>query len=115
MSYFVNILQNRIDETCYIGYTQDLEARLKRHNEGRSKYTKLNRPWKLIYYEEYNNRAYATMQEKKIKDHKSRKWIEDLAIGFPPSLIEWKEEAYEENITCSSSKSDRMVLPLIRF
>jgi len=78
MSYFVYILQSLSDETYYIGSTKDLEARLKRHNEGCSNYTKPKWPWKLIYYEEYNKRSYATMREKEIKNRKSRRFIESL-------------------------------------
>ena len=40
MPYYVYILQSEKDGTYYIGSTQDLDERLKRHNEGRSKYTK---------------------------------------------------------------------------
>jgi putative endonuclease len=32
----------------YIGYTTDIEIRLKTHNLGRSSYTKQDRPWKLV-------------------------------------------------------------------
>ncbi len=78
MSYFVYILQSLIDSTYYIGSTQDLKERLKRHNEGRSKYKKAKRPWQLIYFEEFTKRSYATRWEKEIKSHKSRKWIENL-------------------------------------
>jgi putative endonuclease len=72
MSYFVYILQSLIDRTYYISSAQDLKERLKRHNEGRSKYTKAKRPWQLIYFEEFTKRLYATRREKGIKSHKSR-------------------------------------------
>ena len=78
MSYFVYILQSLIDSTYYIGSTQDLKERLKRHNEGRSKYTKAKRPWQLIYFEEFTKRSYATRREKEIKNRKSRQFIESL-------------------------------------
>ena len=78
MPYFIYILQSLVDGTYYIGSTQDLEARLERHNEGRSKYTKPKRPWKMIYYEEYDRRSNAARREKEIKTRKSRKLIEDL-------------------------------------
>ena len=78
MPYFIYILQSLVDGTYYIGSTQDLEARLERHNEGRSKYTKPKRPWKMIYYEEYDRRSNAARREKEIKSRKSRKLIEDL-------------------------------------
>ena len=40
------------DGTYYIGYTNDLEKRVKAHNEGKgAKYTKGRGPVELIYYE----------------------------------------------------------------
>jgi len=82
MPYFIYILQSLVDGTYYIGSTQDLEARLERHNEGRSKYTKPKRPWKMIYYEEYDRRSNAARREKEIKSRKSRKLIEDLVRTY---------------------------------
>ncbi|HDZ42273.1 MAG TPA: GIY-YIG nuclease family protein, partial [Bacteroidetes bacterium] len=35
MKYFVYILRSTIDSSFYIGYTKDLERRLKEHNETR--------------------------------------------------------------------------------
>jgi len=36
MPYFVYILQSQRDGSYYIGHSNNLEYRLKRHNEGRS-------------------------------------------------------------------------------
>jgi putative endonuclease len=44
MPYLVYILKNEKDGSYYIGSTQDLDARLERHNQGRSKYTKAKGP-----------------------------------------------------------------------
>ena len=35
MSYFLYIIQSDKDGTYYVGSTQDIEARLARHNQGR--------------------------------------------------------------------------------
>ena len=70
----------------YVGSTQDLDARVKRHNQGRSKYTKARRPWKLIYYEEYPNRLTATKREKEIKSRKSKQYIESLVKTSRPVI-----------------------------
>ena len=43
------------DNTLYTGWTNNLEKRLKDHNEGRgAKYTKARLPVSLIYYEEFD-------------------------------------------------------------
>jgi putative endonuclease len=66
MPYFVYILESLKDETYYVGSTQDLESRLKRHNGGRVKYTRPKRPWKLVFSEEYPNRSSAAKRETEI-------------------------------------------------
>ena len=78
MPYFVYILQSIKDESYYIGSTQDLNSRLERHNQGRSKYTKNKRPWNLIYHEKYAKRSNAIKREQEIKKRKSRQFIESL-------------------------------------
>lgn len=51
--YFVYLLQCSITAKWYIGYTSDLQLRLKQHNERKSIFTSKYGPWKLIYYEAY--------------------------------------------------------------
>ena len=56
------------DKTLYTGWTNDLEKRIKAHNDGLgSKYTKSRRPVKLVYYEEYNTKQEAMSREYAIK------------------------------------------------
>jgi putative endonuclease len=47
-NYAIQSLKNK---EIYIGYTDNLRKRLKEHNQGMVKSTKLYVPWKLIYYE----------------------------------------------------------------
>jgi len=78
MSYFVYILQSELDSSYYVGSTQDIDARLGRHNQGRSKYTKPKRPWCLVYQEIHPDRSSAVKREQQIKNRRSRKYIENL-------------------------------------
>ena len=56
------------DGTYYTGWTNNLEKRLKDHNEGRgAKYTKARLPVFLIYYEEFQTKEEAMSREYKIK------------------------------------------------
>lgn len=49
--YFVYLLRSEINpEKTYIGFTHDLERRLKDHNEGGSRYTNMFKPWKVETY-----------------------------------------------------------------
>lgn len=76
--FFVYILQNDIDGSFYVGQTQDIRDRLKRHNENRSLYTKDKGAWNLVYLEEFGSRSEAARREKEIKKKKSKKYIEYL-------------------------------------
>ncbi len=78
MGYTVYILQSDRDGSFYIGHTVRLDERLRRHNEGRSSFTKAKIPWKLIYHEIYGSRAEAMRREREIKRMKSREYIEQL-------------------------------------
>ena len=66
--YFVYILECA-DHTFYTGITTNLDRRIKEHNTSKvgAKYTKVRRPVKLIYCQEFNNRSEASIEEVRIK------------------------------------------------
>ncbi|MBQ8305368.1 MAG: GIY-YIG nuclease family protein [Blautia sp.] len=56
------------DGSLYCGWTTDLEARLKAHNNGTgAKYTRSRRPVELVYFEEYADKHEALSREWHIK------------------------------------------------
>ena len=57
-----------------------MEDRLKRHNSGRSTYTKRGIPWIVVYHKEYETKADAYRAELYMKSQKSRKYIEVLIL-----------------------------------
>ena len=78
MPYFVYILESLTDGTYYVGSTNNLSDRLERHNQGRSKYTKAKRPWRLIFSEPFPDRSAAVKKELQIKRRKDKTYIERL-------------------------------------
>jgi putative endonuclease len=68
MSHIVYILLCA-DNTLYVGCTNNLEKRLKQHNESKSgaHYTKIRRPVVLKYHEEFPTLAAARAREAEIK------------------------------------------------
>lgn len=67
MMYYTYILECA-DGTFYCGYTNDVEGRVKTHNEGKgAKYTKSRLPVKVVYSEEYNTKSEAMKREAAIK------------------------------------------------
>lgn len=56
------------DGTLYTGVSNDLDARIKKHNSGMgAKYTRSRRPVELIWSEPANNRSSAQKREHEIK------------------------------------------------
>ncbi|WP_026488541.1 GIY-YIG nuclease family protein [Butyrivibrio sp. XBB1001] len=56
------------DGTYYCGWTNDLEKRVKAHNEGKGgKYTRARLPVKLVYQEEFDTKEEAMSREWHIK------------------------------------------------
>jgi putative endonuclease len=66
--WYVYILQCA-DDSLYTGITNNLEKRLKDHNESPqgAKYTKARRPVHLVYSKRKKNRSYALKEEAAIK------------------------------------------------
>ena len=56
------------DNTLYTGWTNNLEKRIKDHNDGNgAKYTKPRRPVELVYFEEFETKEEAMKREYAIK------------------------------------------------
>jgi len=78
MFYYVYILQSQKNKSLYIGYTQDLRKRFREHNNGESIATKPFRPYRLIFYEAFPNRADAKNREKYLKGGYGRRTIKSM-------------------------------------
>jgi len=74
MNYFVYILECA-DQSLYVGCTNNLEKRLKQHNESKwsAHYTKIRRPVILKYSEEFKTLKEARGRESEIKGWRREK------------------------------------------
>jgi putative endonuclease len=61
--FFVYVLRSCATGRLYVGSTQDVQDRLRRHNEGRSKATRHGVPWVLLHTEAFATRAEAVRRE----------------------------------------------------
>ena len=69
------------DKTLYCGWTNDLEHRIKAHNEGKgARYTRPRRPVRLVYFETFDTKQEAMKREYQIK-HLTRAQKEMLING----------------------------------
>ena len=65
--FYVYILYSLKDQKLYVGCSQDLDERLKDHNQGRVDATKHRRPLVRIYTEEFLIPQDAYAREKNLK------------------------------------------------
>ena len=61
--YFVYIIKSLKYNRYYIGFTENLNERLRRHNKGDVKSTKFYGPWELVYFEKFDNKKDARKRE----------------------------------------------------
>ena len=76
--YSVYIIESLQDNSFYIGSTEDKDRRLNEHNYGRTRYTKNKRPWKIVFFENYETREEAVRRERYLKRQKSKIYIKKL-------------------------------------
>jgi putative endonuclease len=80
-SYFVYLILCD-DASYYTGYTNDLASRLERHRKGYgARYTRMRKPKRVVYVEEFRTRVAAIRRERRIKtlSHKEKR---QLALGW---------------------------------
>jgi len=77
---YVYAIYNRKNDKIYIGQTEDLDSRLKLHNDKTFKncYTsRFDGTWELIYKEEVKDRKQALIREKQLKSYRGRQFIKN--------------------------------------
>ena len=86
--YYVYVLLSLATGKRYIGQTDDLERRLKEHNNpdhNPRKFTsKQKGPWKRILPEEYPTRREAMARERWLKSGVGRAWLDTITSGASP-------------------------------
>ena len=69
---YVYILESLDSEHFYVGITDDLPARLAKHNAGEVPHTSKYGPWKIKTYVAFSNVAQAVAFEKYLKSPSGR-------------------------------------------
>jgi predicted GIY-YIG superfamily endonuclease len=66
--HYTYILQSLSNPTkIYVGQTEDLHARLHRHNSGDVLHTKVNTPWQIVFFAAFKEKTKAIELEKFLK------------------------------------------------
>ena len=72
-NYYVYILRSKVRlEKTYIGYTTNLQARIKKHNEGGSPFTSKYKPWEIETAISFREKTKAMEFEKYLMTHSGR-------------------------------------------
>jgi putative endonuclease len=61
------MLESLVDGDFYKGSTTDYLKRLQEHNRGENQFTRSKMPWRLIFFQEFETKQEALIQEKKLK------------------------------------------------
>ena len=75
--FYTYVLKSIKDKKLYIGFTEDIDKRLKEHNSGNVKSTLVRRPLKLVYLEACLNKDKAIKREKYFKTGFGRRFLKD--------------------------------------
>ena len=76
--YMLKGVNNKLIKT-YVGYTNNLKLRLKKHNSGRGAKSTRGYKWKIIYKKRFYDKRLAMSFEYKLKkDLKKRKYLLSL-------------------------------------
>lgn len=76
--YYGYILLNERKTRTYTGVSNDALKRLKEHNAGRIKSSKLYRPYKIIYTESFDTLKEARTKEKFYKSTTGRRRLSEM-------------------------------------
>ena len=76
--YFTYVLRSSKVNRTYVGFTSNIDARLKRHNSGQVTATKSWVPWKLLFSEKFNTATGAKKRELYWKSGAGRRRLKEL-------------------------------------
>ena len=87
MPYYAYVLISE-EGLHYTGSTEDLDARLKRHQAKTTHFTKTGTNWRVIYSKEFLTRSNAVKHEKWLKSGVGRQWLKKNIAGWSPPQAE---------------------------
>jgi len=79
---YIYILMSQKDREFYVGYTKDIQKRLKERNAGKVRSTKERRPLKLIYWEGCINQKDAMKREKYLKTAWGKRYVKRRLTNY---------------------------------
>lgn len=77
---YVYVIESINFGNCYKGMTKNLEQRLREHNSGKTRSNKAFAPFKIVYFEEFEDAEQARKREKYFKTSAGRKYLQKKGI-----------------------------------
>ena len=81
--FYTYVLLSKRDKRIYIGHTNNIEKRLKLHNDRQVLSTKRRKPFVLVRLEEYETRSTAFKREQYLKSGQGREWLQEQLRESP--------------------------------
>ena len=79
--YYVYVIKSKkFPNKIYVGYTINPSARIKKHNELGSVYTKSFAPWELVYFCAFTDKGKALKFEKYLKTYSGKAFMKKHLI-----------------------------------
>ena len=76
--FFVYAIKSMIANYIYVGLSDNVDRRVKQHNDGKERTTRTFRPFKLIWVEEFVTRMEARKREKYLKSGVGKEFLKSL-------------------------------------
>lgn len=77
--HFIYVLKSSKNNKRYVGFTgKDPIVRLEEHMSGTNSWTRQNRPFTLVYQEEFDQEIEARKREKFLKSGQGRKFLDEI-------------------------------------
>ena len=73
--YYTYVIKSEFYDFYYKGHCEFLAIRLKQHNSGLTQSIKSYKPFKIVYYEEFETREEAIKREKYFKSAAGRRFL----------------------------------------
>jgi putative endonuclease len=81
--FSVYLLYSPSSTKTYVGFTNDIERRMREHNFTESKgFTIRYRPWELVYTEIFENKSDAMQREKFLKSGLGREEVKKIVSNY---------------------------------
>ncbi len=75
---YLYVIKSELNGDLYVGICKQVEVRLRDHSQGKNRYTKGLRPWRLVHQEIFPDWLSARKQEKYYKSGSGKEYLKRI-------------------------------------